>query len=124
MLWFKDGDKRVNRIADDLSQLGLKKKLRVLYSTACYGKTHNDSFLRGGFRVASGAVGVNANAAVEYPLFIANWLADKRFKSAIQATLPALTALQDRIARIKFPETNSVKAIDGRPYTRISTPAD
>ena len=75
-LWFKGGTKNTSIIGDDLIQLGLKKKLRALYSTACYGENHTEDFIRGGFRVASGALGVNANAVAEYPLFMTNWIGD------------------------------------------------
>jgi hypothetical protein len=124
VLSFKGDDKATDDIGEDLYQLDLKDKLRTLYSTACYGETHIDGFLRGGFRVASGARGVNANSAAEYPLFMANWRAAKRFKSSIHAIPAVLTGLQDQLAKIKFPDTNSEKAIGGRPYTRITDLAD
>ena len=41
-------------------------KLRVLFSTACYGKTHLDSWIAAGFNEASGSVGIYADSAVSY----------------------------------------------------------
>jgi hypothetical protein len=122
-LWLKDGPRYADDIGDDLYELDLREKLRALYSSACYGESHIDGFLRGGFRVASGAIGVNANGAAEYPMFMAYWADNRRFKTAINAVPAVLTRLQDDFASLKFPEANSEKVIGGKAYTQIMLPA-
>ncbi len=122
---FKGGTKDAKEIGADLRALGLRRKLRALYSVACWGSLHADSFLHGGFRVVSGAIGVNANGAVEYPIFMEQWRRGKRFKMAIHATPSFITKAQDSLARaMGFQDVNSEKMIVGRPYTNISTRAD
>jgi hypothetical protein len=124
-LAFKDGDKRTGEIRQEPHQLGLKGKLRALYSTACYGASHALDFVQGGFRVASGALDVNANAIVEYPFFMDAWRDEKGFRPAIQRTPQSITAIQDSIARtLGFGDADSTKQIEGRPLTRITSLAD
>ena len=127
-LVFKDGQKSISEISEKLRKARLKKKLRVLYSTACFGQTHAPSFVKAGFRVASGANAVNANAFIEYPAFMDAWRDERTFKSAVYRAPKALTVAQDRLAKLVLGDAlgpvNSFKQIKGRSYTRITTLAD
>jgi hypothetical protein len=127
-LVFKDGAMPISKISEKLQAANLKKKLRVLFSTACYGKTHATGFIQAGFRVVSGAEDVNANAVIEYPVFMDAWRDEKTFKSAVYRAPNALTVAQDNLAKLILGDTlgaiNSFKQIMGRSYTRITTLAD
>ena len=48
-------------------------KLRVLYSTACFGLSHAQPFVDAGFAAACGATGQCANGPVEYPQVLSMW---------------------------------------------------
>jgi hypothetical protein len=126
-LVFRDGAMSISKISEKLQAANLKK-LRVLFSTACYGKTHATGFIQAGFRVASGAEDVNANAVIEYPVFMDAWRNEKTFKSAVYRAPNALTVAQDNLAELILGDTlgaiNSFKQIMGRSYTRITTLAD
>jgi hypothetical protein len=78
--------------------------------------------------VASGAEDVNANAVIEYPVFMDAWRNEKTFKSAVYRAPNALTVAQDNLAELILGDTlgaiNSFKQIMGRSYTRITTLAD
>ena len=122
---FKNGTVSAQHIRDDLKNQSSKDVLRALYSSACYGASHNPFFIQGGFRVASGAVGVNANGTAEYPLFLKQWRGERTFKSSINAIPAVVTEAHDLIARaLGFSDADSTKRIAGRSYTKITTPAD
>lgn len=58
------------------------KKLRALYSIACYGGTHNDDFLAAGFKVSSGAKGLHSSGIVDVPSFLKQWAGGAPFGRA------------------------------------------
>jgi hypothetical protein len=127
-LVFRDGATSISKISEQLQAANLKKKLRTLYSTACFGMTHTADFIQAGFRVVSGATDVNANAVIEYPVFMDAWRDEKTFKSAVYQAPNALTVAQDKLAALILGDTlgpiNSFKQLRGRSYTRITTLAD
>ena len=59
------------------------RKLRALYSDACYGETHLSDWLRAGFRVAAGSVGTDSNWSLDLGKFMRAWRKGKSFGSAI-----------------------------------------
>lgn len=84
-------------------------KLRALYSDACYGASHMADWLRAGFRVASGADGVDGNWSLDLHRFMAAWRRGKSFGTAIgKANRVWMTPLMDWIAG-----GNSHKETDG-----------
>ena len=109
-----------------LSDTLLKQRLRLLYSTACYGATHAPDFIRAGFRVASGATRTNANGPYDYPTQLACWGRGWTYRSTVNlANSPIFIAMHDAIAKLLgFDDVNSEKMIEGRKHTRITTPAD
>lgn len=66
-LWFYNTKVPVARLKYQISCLNLRRKLRLLYSAACYGATHADDFVAAGFDCASGALGVTTNGDLEFP---------------------------------------------------------
>jgi len=124
-LHFDDGSITSSDLKSQLQAANLKNRLRLLYSTACYGANHAPDFVGAGFRVASGAVGVNANQVYDYPLQLYHWGTYKTYESAVKAgNNPALMKMQDTLARAFFgDDVNSEKIIEGKKHTRISSEA-
>jgi hypothetical protein len=115
-----------NQIAESIPGDSERKRLRMLYSAACYGKDHADDFVsKAGFRVASGAKGVNANSAIEYPAFLLRWRMGQSFQDSL-AINPILNEAQDRLAKMLNEAwvVNSTKAIFGDEDITIKSPAD
>ncbi|MBL7201636.1 MAG: hypothetical protein ISS56_15965 [Anaerolineae bacterium] len=124
-LWFVEGPVIVKDLADLIAGKHLERKLRLLYSTACYGATHAPDLVRAGFRVASGAVGVNANGAHDYPTQLLYWAMGATYKSALAAgNNKLITAVYDELARkFDFEDVNSVKIAVGKKKTTITSSA-
>jgi hypothetical protein len=71
-----------------IKDLNIANKLRMVYSTACYGSTHIDEFVSAGFSAAIGSVAVNANGAVEFPIFTKFWSWGWELDDALGMTVP------------------------------------
>ncbi len=125
-LFFEEGPVETSELGDQLQAAGLKERLRLLYSTACFGATHAPDFVRGGFRVASGAVAINANGPYDYPAQLFNWGLGQTYRMVVQAgSNPMFLAILDNVAKaMGFDDVNSRKEIKGRVLTRIMTEAD
>ena len=82
-LVFHDAACNTSALKTDIASLNLAHKLRMVYSTACYGDSHSDDFVSAGFSAAIGAVAVNANAAVELPVFLNLWSWNWRLRDAL-----------------------------------------
>ena len=115
VLCFEEGEVLTERIGKALLDLNRQDKLRIVYSTCCYGKSHAEDFIAGGFKAASGAVATNANAATEYPTVLTLWAAGSKFKDAIAAGSYFLTRIpQDGVAKaMGFGDADSSKIIIG-----------
>jgi hypothetical protein len=125
-LWFHDGPVQTSDLGEEIRAEKLKQRLRLLYSTACYGASHAPDFIRAGFRVASGATRTNANGPYDYPTQLACWGRGWTYRSTVNlANSPVFIAMHDAIAKLLgFDDVNSEKIIEGRKHTRIITPAD
>lgn len=97
----------------------------MLYSTACFGKSHANEFVEAGFNAACGAQGVNANSATEYPAVLTMWAAGSRLTDAINLGENPLTRTPADVAATAagFVGVNSDKDIVGDGNVRISSPA-
>jgi hypothetical protein len=124
-LHFDDGLMASADLKTQLQATNLKHRLRLLYSTACHGATHAGDFVEAGFRVASGAKGVNANGPVDYPTQLHEWGEEKRYSAVVNAANNRLGILtHDTIARaLGFPNVDSKKIIAGKKYTSITSEA-
>ena len=60
-------------------------KLRMLYSTACFGKSALKGWLEAGFKVASGSRGVFTDSAASHPKFLKSWKKGESFKKGVKA---------------------------------------
>ncbi len=51
----------------------LHRKLRMVYNTSCFGRSHNQAFIDMGFDVSVGSNGINANAEFEFGPSLTAW---------------------------------------------------
>jgi hypothetical protein len=125
-LFFEEGPVETSDLADELAAARLGQRLRLLYSTACYGASHAPDFVKAGFRVASGSVGANANGPYDYPVQLLRWGLGQTYRMVASAgNQPAFMATLDNLARtLGFDDISSHKVVHGRVQTRITTEAD
>jgi hypothetical protein len=100
-----------------------RPKLRILYSTACYGLSHAQPFVDAGFEAACGAIGECANGPAEYPQVLSMWAHGHTFKDAVnKGDDPSTRKIFDIIAKLSgFPKANSDKEIKGTLTVTIDT---
>ncbi|HEX8369864.1 MAG TPA: hypothetical protein VF604_15065 [Pyrinomonadaceae bacterium] len=99
-LVFFDETYHTPQLAAEIRALNLSNKLRLFYSTACYGFSHADDFVDAGFKAAVGAKKVNANAAAEVPVLFTMWAGGARLGNAVGAGASPITRLPaDQAAR-------------------------
>ncbi len=125
VLYFQDGPVESSAVGEELRQADLQQRLRLLYSTACYGASHAADFVKAGFRVASGAMGLNANGPYDFPTQLLHWRAGETYRLAVRrANNRVFLETHDAIARgLGFNDVNSEKAIEGKKLTRITSEA-
>jgi hypothetical protein len=117
-LIFDDGNGKgesvdVRDLSLDLSPA--RSKLRILYSTACYGLSHAQAFVDAGFDAACGAIGECANGPVEYPQVLSMWSHGHTFKDSVnKGDDPSTRKIFDAAAWLSgFHDANSDKEIKG-----------
>ncbi|HYX37179.1 MAG TPA: hypothetical protein VE954_29095 [Oligoflexus sp.] len=123
-LWFEDRDARTEELGHQLkSTLSQASKLRALYSTACYGKSHAPDFLNAGFWVVNGAEKVNTNSPHDYPAFMNAWKSNQMFEAAqADGNNPGWIAFYDSIAQAAgFDDVGSYKVVVGNGQTTIQS---
>jgi hypothetical protein len=97
-------------------ELFKQHNLRLVYSTACYGKYHLQEWMNVNAKSAIGAAAVNGNALSEYPFFLHYWKIGFTSSDALQrASFSQLNRIQDKIARkiFGFKKMDSSKTIIG-----------
>jgi hypothetical protein len=62
-----------------------RAKLRMLFSTACFGASHRSAWREAGFKMVSGSREVYADSAASYPAFLGTWTVGGNFATAILA---------------------------------------
>jgi hypothetical protein len=124
-LYFDDGSITTADLGERLKAANLAGRLRLLYSTGCYGASHADHFVGAGFRTASGAVGICANGPYDFPTQLMKWGTLHTYKSTVTAgNDPVFRVIHDNAAKaMGFTDVNSEKVIVGKKYTRITSPA-
>jgi len=116
-------------LGEEIRQVVKKSSLRLVYNTSCYGDSHSGDFIKAGFQVSVGAVGVNANAATEYPLFCRSWAKSAGRSDRMlpltevvrRADRPLPRLIQDSIAGRYFDDVESRKIIRGNGAVTIET---
>jgi len=125
-LYFDDGSITTPDLSERIGAADLSNRLRLLYSTACYGASHAEDFVKAGFRTASGAIAVCANGPYEFPTQLLKWGTLQTYKSTVIAgNNPVFRIIHDNAAKMMgFTDVNSKKIIAGKKYTRITSPAE
>jgi hypothetical protein len=75
-LWFADGPAEADQISSMLQGAldpAQRRRLRAVFSTACFGMCHTDTWLRAGFSVAVGSRGIYADGLTSLPLLLRGW---------------------------------------------------
>lgn len=127
-LVFRDGTHNSQEVRDRIRALNLQAKLRLVYSTACFGDSHSAHFIAAGFDSAIGSKKVNANAAVEFLPLLFLWQFNNKLSDCLAPTIPP-TAAADALARAfgqlnNMPwrnDVDSTKVLRGNRNLRIST---
>ena len=129
-LGFKGGNFNTATLATDIAALNLRGKLRLVYSTACFGSSHNDDFRNAGFNTSIGARKVNTNGAVELPVILQLWTAGQKIKDALAVGENPLTRDTADAAAKLFADFNNLsykneidsdKVLVGNGQLRISS---
>jgi hypothetical protein len=124
-LYFANGPITMSALRDRIAALEAGNRLRALYSTACFGSSHADDFVQAGFTCASGAVAVNANSPIEFPVFLTLWAGGAKFKDCINTAENHLGSIPfDVAARIALGNghtVNSDKRVHGNGNATIRT---
>lgn len=132
---FADATRPESQVREALLALPAAKrnKFRTVFSTACFGETHLDTWIGAGFNEASGSQGIYADSAVSYAPFLTAWAAEKTFAEAVDAANAAdVGNLNDNAIRAYYTARNrlalasqidSDRKRSGAGWTRIySTP--
>jgi hypothetical protein len=83
-----DGRKSMTTVRNDLVNhltTAQRAKLRIVFSTACFGASHRTDWVGSGFDAASGSQGVYSDSASSYVPFLGAWALGASFGSAITA---------------------------------------
>ena len=125
-LHFSDGNVSSSTIKKKLEAEDLSHRLRLLYSTACYGATHAQDFVDAGFRTASGAEGICANGPYDLPAQLYCWKENNTYKSVVKAGNNEIALKShDLFAKgLGFRNVNSHKIVMGKKFTRITSLAN
>lgn len=117
--------KSSNELRSEIQKLGIGTKLRMFYTTACYGSTHAEDMVEAGFSCAAGAVGVNANSAVEYPEFLTLWSTGTSFRECIEKSRnrDLSQPFENKAEQMGFNNVNSDKKVYGNGNLTITTNA-
>jgi hypothetical protein len=126
-----DGLCDIDEIIVALANLDEERRLRMFYTTACWGAELADAMVDDiGFSCGSGAKAVNTNAALEFPLFLANWKAGRPFGTSVTTALRR-SAYQKTDLEVRtrdnsgrFSDTDSRKELFGDVSINIRSNAD
>jgi len=89
-----------DRIVHSLSA-SQRAKLRMLFSTACFGASHRSAWRDAGFKMVSGSRKVYADSAASYPVFLGTWTVGGSFSTAIAgANAAGTTSGWDAVASL------------------------
>lgn len=110
-------------LAAEISGLQLGNKLRMLYSTACWGAQHAQDFVNAGFKSASGARGINASPGISFESFVTLWSL-YTFEAAVKGSAtPVLDEISEEVAAVlgfKKSDIDSRKVVKGNGVFRLN----
>jgi len=131
---FSDGKKSMatvrSAIVNNLTS-SQRAKLRMVFSTACFGRSHRAEWTAAGFKTASGSEGVYADSAVSYPVFLGAWVVGTAFINAVTLANNAdPLRVSDNAAKLWFnsqgkpdiaAQVNSIRSVRGTSSLTINT---
>jgi hypothetical protein len=123
---FADGLKSMttvqNAITSGLSS-AQRAKLRVVFSTACFGATHRAAWIAAGFKAASGSLGIYADSATSYPTFLHSWWQGETFGQAVNDAnqVDALFHVNDNLAKTYFNTQGNATFANQVNSTRVTS---
>jgi hypothetical protein len=118
-LYFGSQPVLTSTIKTDLLGMGLKDKLRWLYSLACYGASHAQDFIDGGFRVAEGATAVNTNGPYDFPAQIRKWEHGRTVEQAVNAgNNPTIMWIHDSATAFTLKQLNQESPVNSKKIIR------
>jgi hypothetical protein len=114
----------ISAVRDDLLahlSTAQRAKLRIVFSTACFGASHRTAWIGAGFKAASGSLGVYSDSASSYIPFLGAWALGQSFgSSVIVANLADAFHVWDNLANATFlvntafpGQANSTRTISG-----------
>jgi hypothetical protein len=116
-LRFSDTNRSMASVVEAIQDANIPaSKLRMVYSSACYGASQADDWVSAGFNCASGSKACNANGAVELLPFLLKWREGKTFGTCIsESENLLLSAPFDAAGRLMLPDqvVNSDKDVIG-----------
>ena len=101
-----------------------ENRLRMVFSTACFGQGHRTAWREAGFNVVSGSRLIFADAATSYPAFLTAWGAGTTFASAVSAANAAdPLRVSDNAAKLLLgrQDVDSTRVTSGSTGLKIST---
>ena len=101
-----------------------RSRLRMVFSTACFGSTHLSNWIGAGFDVASGSKLIYADSVTSYPAFLGAWVAGSSFSGAVNAANLADPAhVSDGAAKLLLGRTDvdSTRVISGNGALNINS---
>jgi hypothetical protein len=128
----KDGNRKIH-VKDSLAPMILEElgenssKLRMLFSTACFGEAAIKGWLKAGFKVVSGGKLVYTDSAASHPRFLKSWKKGSTFRQAIAQANKGQKRFDfwDKMGAISKRYTkddlDSFRVIGGRPCLTISS---
>jgi len=86
-----------------------RRRLRATFSTACYGMSHTDTWLRSGFAVAVGSRGIYADGGTSLPCLLRAWARGSTVAEAVaRANAADRRGWQDALAARYYRRTGRV----------------
>ena len=131
-LFFKDGEKTGTQVKDAIIagiSAARRNKLRIVFSTACFGNSHNSKWIQAGFKVVSGSEGIYADSQASMSPFMHAWSQEKTFEDCInKANAGDIGNVADNLAKEFYRAkdradladlVNSNRLIRGNHFIRI-----
>ncbi len=128
---FANGAKTTGDVLTALLEIppGVRAKFRMVFSTACFGTTHNQMWLDAGFKCASGSEGVYADSEFSLIPFLESWASRNTFNTAVEhANTGIIGNRGDEIAKEYYrnigkaddaDDINSHRIVEGNGNLRI-----
>lgn len=122
-VWFVDGPVDADDVCAAISErldTEQRRRLRAAFSTACYGMSHNDAWLRAGFSVCVGSRGIYADGVTSLPRLLRGWAGGQTVADAVEKSNGAgLRHRQDSVAARYYRRTGRTDDAEAVDSTRV-----